>query len=73
MNALAPAPAAPRLRPLTPKELSAMLGGLVTPATICRWCRLGKLPLVKKGRPYLISPVVLTWFRKDISHLVVAA
>jgi len=65
MNAPAPAP---RLRPFTPKELAAVLG-IVTPDTVRIWCHDGKLPLVKKGPPYLIAPRVLEEMHFKISQL----
>lgn len=62
------------LRPLTPKEFSEAVGGLLAPCTVREKCRNGELPTVNgpKRPPYYIKPDALAPYRPTLERFLVA-
>ncbi len=62
------------LRPLTPKEFSEAIGGLLSPKTVREKCHTGELDTVNgKGHPpYFIPPHELAKYRPIIERFLVA-
>ncbi len=61
-----------KLRPLTPKEFSEAVGGVLSPATVRAYCRRGLLKTANGRRPYLIRPDALCPYRPDLSRFLVS-
>lgn len=61
------------LRPLTPKEFSEAIGGLLSAYTVREKCRLGELRTVNgAGRPpYFVHPEELARYRPVIDRFLV--
>lgn len=62
----------PKVRPLTPKEFSEAIGGVLSPATVRDYCRRGRLPTANGRRPYLIRPDALVPYRPDLARFLVS-
>lgn len=60
------------VRPLTPKEFSAAIGGLRSEKWVRAQCRAGRLAIIEgTTRPYLIQPDELCRFRRPLEALTV--